>query len=175
MARSQRLNVYVTPAGFYDAVIAAPNQKAALEAWGAQADLFAQKLAEAETDQAWRAKALASPGEVLKKPRGDAAELLARPAPAKRAAAKKSATPAGKLRPSTPPPKPPADRSKLDDAEAAVEHASGELQKVRDAFAQQRSELEEAERLAVRDAQAVADKAEAARKREATAFERASR
>ena len=36
MARAARLNVYVTPAGFYDAVVAAPNQKAALAAWGVQ-------------------------------------------------------------------------------------------------------------------------------------------
>ena len=36
MARTARLNVYVTPAGFYDAVVAAPNQKAALAAWGVQ-------------------------------------------------------------------------------------------------------------------------------------------
>ena len=34
MARAARLNVYVTPASFYDAVVAVPNQKAAAAAKG---------------------------------------------------------------------------------------------------------------------------------------------
>ena len=36
MARAARLNVYVTPAGFYDAVVAAADQKAALARWEAR-------------------------------------------------------------------------------------------------------------------------------------------
>ena len=58
-----RLNVYVSPAGFYDAVVAAANQKAALAAWGVHANLFADGVAGPEEDPAWREKALASPGE----------------------------------------------------------------------------------------------------------------
>ena len=47
----------VTPAGFYDAVVAVPNQKAALEAWGARSNLFGEKFAQLGTDEAWCAKA----------------------------------------------------------------------------------------------------------------------
>lgn len=61
MAKSVRLSVYVTPAGFYDAVVAAPNQKAALAAWGVHANLFADGVAGPEEDPGWREKALASP------------------------------------------------------------------------------------------------------------------
>ena len=39
MARA--LKVFSTPAGFYEAVVAAPSRKAALAAWGAHDDLFA--------------------------------------------------------------------------------------------------------------------------------------
>ena len=81
MARATRLSVYVTPAGFYDAVVAAPNQKAALAAWGVHVNLFADGVAGPELDPAWRDKALASPGEVIRKPRGDPAAILAQPAP----------------------------------------------------------------------------------------------
>ena len=81
MAKAARLNVYVTPAGFYDAVVAAPNQKAALAAWGVHANLFADGQAGPEEDPAWRDQALASPGEVIRKPRGDPTALMAQPAP----------------------------------------------------------------------------------------------
>ena len=42
--RKQKLKVYCTPVGFHDAYVAAPSQKAALQAWGAKTNLFAQGL-----------------------------------------------------------------------------------------------------------------------------------
>lgn len=44
------LKVFRTPAGFHDAYVAAPSQKAALKAWGSEADLFARGIAEKVTD-----------------------------------------------------------------------------------------------------------------------------
>ncbi|MBE7219778.1 MAG: hypothetical protein INR64_15005 [Caulobacteraceae bacterium] len=171
MARALKLNVYVTPAGFFDAVVAAPNQRAALEAWGAHADLFGQKLAGPEPDEAWRDKALASPGEVLKKPRGNAAELLAKPKPDRVAPTAEKAAP----RPPPPPPKPRPDRSLLEAAEAALDEARERLEQTRSAFARRRAALEEEERRAILTAEQEAQKAEVNQRRKAAAFARASR
>ena len=138
MARAARLNVYVTPAGFYDAVVAAPNQKAALAAWGVHANLFADGQAGTEEDPAWRDQALASPGEVIRKPRGDPAALMAQPAP-KRSPAKPKAPTAAKVKrepPKAPPPPPPpppdrglliAAETALADERTAAEHALAEI------------------------------------------------
>ena len=48
MARA--LKVFRTAAGFHDAYVAAPSRKAALEAWGADVDLFARGIAEHPAD-----------------------------------------------------------------------------------------------------------------------------
>ena len=60
-----KLKVYRTPIGFHDAYVAAPSQKAALKAWGADADLFARGVAEMVTDESLLAEPLARPGEVV--------------------------------------------------------------------------------------------------------------
>jgi hypothetical protein len=70
--RAQKLKVFRTPIGFHDAYVAAPSQKAALEAWGADSNLFAQGIAEVVTDPALMEEALAQPGEVVRKLRGSA-------------------------------------------------------------------------------------------------------
>lgn len=72
-----KLKVFRTPIGFHDAYVAAPSQKAALAAWGADADLFARGLAEQVTDPELAAAALADPGKVIRVPRGSASEHLA--------------------------------------------------------------------------------------------------
>ena len=77
MARSSKLKVYRTPIGFHDAYVAAPSQKAALEAWGSDHDLFARGAAELVTDAALTAAPLASPGTVVKRSRGTTAEQIA--------------------------------------------------------------------------------------------------
>jgi hypothetical protein len=74
---ARKLKVYRTPIGFHDAYVAAPNQKAALKAWGADADLFARGVAEAVTDDAMMKEPLAKPGEVIRRPRGTDAEHMA--------------------------------------------------------------------------------------------------
>src|SRR4051794_30850602 len=79
------LKVFRTPVGFYDAVVAAPSQKAALAAWGTTTNLFASGDACAVGDPALQSEALAHPGEVIKKPRGDVAAMLG-PKPLRRPA-----------------------------------------------------------------------------------------
>ncbi|MGY4272443.1 MULTISPECIES: hypothetical protein [unclassified Sphingomonas] len=77
MARVTKLKVYRTVAGFHDAYVAAPSQKAALEAWGSDRDLFARGIAELVTDPALTAEPLAAPGTVVKRSRGTTAEQIA--------------------------------------------------------------------------------------------------
>lgn len=75
--RKQKLKVYCTPVGFHDAYVAAPSQKAALEAWGAKTNLFAQGAAQTVTDAKLTKAPLSRPGEVIKVLRGSDAEQLA--------------------------------------------------------------------------------------------------
>jgi len=74
--RNQRLKVYSTPIGFHDALVAAPSQKAALEAWGAGTNLFSQGSAHVVTDPKLTKEPLEHPGQVVKVPRGTRKEHL---------------------------------------------------------------------------------------------------
>ncbi|MDB5673064.1 MAG: hypothetical protein JWM65_46, partial [Sphingomonas bacterium] len=73
----RQLKVYRTPIGFHDAYVAAPSQKAALEAWGSDANLFARGMAEIVTDPALTSEPLASPGKVVRRLRGSADDHFA--------------------------------------------------------------------------------------------------
>jgi hypothetical protein len=77
MPRQPKLKVYRTPIGFHDAYVAAPSQKAALAAWGSDANLFARGVAELVTDEALTREPLDKPGEVIRRPRGTTAEYIA--------------------------------------------------------------------------------------------------
>lgn len=158
-----KLKVYRTPIGFHDAYVAATSQKAALQAWGSDADLLARGIAEVVTDEALSAEPLSSPGKVIRKLRGTADEQLAvkipdrpkgsslhdedeEPAPKRRSAPAKK--PAVAKRP-PPPPRP--DRAELDAAENAVVDAKArhdqedrELPKRLEALEQERRELDRA-------------------------------
>ena len=76
-AMPRKLKVFRTPIGFHDAYVAASSRKAALAAWGADADLFARGVAEEVTDPTLTAAPLARPGEVVRVVRGTMAEHLA--------------------------------------------------------------------------------------------------
>nr|WP_166176827.1 hypothetical protein [Altererythrobacter segetis] len=116
----RKLKVFRTPTGFHDAYVAAPSRKAALEAWGADADLFARGAAEQVTDPRLTAEPLKRPGEVIRVSRGDLAAQLKALGPRKKPAAKKiEAKPERK----PPKPKPPPRRDKVDEAEAALDEA----------------------------------------------------
>jgi hypothetical protein len=77
MARQQKLKVFRTAIGFHDAYVAAPSRKAALAAWGSDADLFARGVAELVTDEALSAEPLEHPGTVIRRLRGTAEEQIA--------------------------------------------------------------------------------------------------
>ena len=117
MPRKPRLKVYAAAAGFSEAVVAAPSQKAALQAWGARDDYFAHGVARVVDDAETVAAALAQPGVVLKRPVGSAEDFVAAAKPRRdpRNAGR------GKPRPESRP-----DRSGLDAAEAALKAAEDE-------------------------------------------------
>src|ERR1700760_462783 len=66
----RKLKVYVTSLGFFEQAIAAPSMKAALEAWGADSNLFHQGVAKESHDPDVIAATMAKPGVVLKRPVG---------------------------------------------------------------------------------------------------------
>ena len=141
----RKLKVFRTPIGFHDAYVAAPTKKAALEAWGAGANLFARGTAEEVTDPKLTAAPLERPGEVIRVSRGDLSAQLKALGPRKKPAAK------GKARAEPEPePKrsarrrPPPRRDKVDAAEAAPGRArerhdkeAGALEKKREAIERQ--------------------------------------
>ena len=143
--RARKLKVFQAQFGFYDTVVAAPSQAAALRAWGARQDLFASGEAKATTDEAAIAAATAQPETVLKRAVGsnkafelDPSSLPEVPDPPKTKAAK--ATKAKAQAPA----RPPADRSRLDAAEAAL-HALDEARKREEADLKRRQDdLDEA-------------------------------
>lgn len=135
---ARQLKVFVVPAGFHDAYVAAPSRKAALAAWGSEHDLFARGIAQEVTDPALTAEPLAHPGEVIKRSRGTTAEqiaalpdapvreaaaddLMAKSAKTKRGGAQ--ALPQRKAEPKPPPPPKPSR-----DALAAADQALADLE-----------------------------------------------
>jgi len=139
-----KLKVFRTPIGFHDAYVAAPSQKAALAAWGADADLFARGVAERVTDPALIEEPLANPGKVIRRTRGSESEhiaaLKATPSPARKAPATTQDKPRREARPARPKPRPARDR--LDAAEAALEEAREHFASERTALDREETELQ---------------------------------
>src|SRR5205814_3482808 len=67
---ARKLKTYQTSLGFFDLAIAAPSMKAALEAWGADSNLFHQGAAKESHDPDSIAATMAKPGVVLRRPVG---------------------------------------------------------------------------------------------------------
>jgi hypothetical protein len=67
---ARKLKTYQTSLGFFEQAIAAPSMKAALEAWGADSNLFHQGAAKESSDPNVIAATMAKPGVVLKRPVG---------------------------------------------------------------------------------------------------------
>jgi hypothetical protein len=133
------LKVFRTPVGFYDAIVAAPSQKAALAAWGTTTNLFASGDACVVEDPALQAEALAHPGEVIKKSRGDVAAMLG-PEPPKRPARQQTLRAAEKPKARHTP-----DRSRLDAAERALADAERGLETELSELAEMRADIERQE------------------------------
>ena len=178
--RKQKLKVFVTPIGFHDAFVAAPSRKAALEAWGADANIFAQGIAEQVTDPKLMEEPLANPGKVIKRVRGSAEEHMA----AADAASGKKKEDAGsriesgmtkkvKARSAKPRPKP--SRDELDAAEEALEKAEKkQRKKLREIDGELRA-LETKRRELQRKQEAERDKLSEKVERARSAYERALR
>src|ERR1700712_3478129 len=66
----RKLKTYQTSLGFFDLAIAAPSMKAALEAWGADSNLFHQGAAKESGDPDVIAATMEKPGVVLTRPVG---------------------------------------------------------------------------------------------------------
>ncbi len=163
-----KLKVYRTPAGFHDAYVAATSQKAALAAWGSDANLFARGIAEEVTDPALMAAPLDHPGEVIRVARtmDDADEppprrstrapskASAPETPAARAKGRPQPKAAPKPKPKPEPkPKPKPKRTKLDQAEAALAAAEARHKAEREALRREEQALA-AKRRALDKAQA---------------------
>ena len=67
---ARKLKTYQTSLGFFDLAMAAPSMKAALEAWGADSNLFHQGAAKESDDPDVVAATLKKPGVVLRRPVG---------------------------------------------------------------------------------------------------------
>ena len=67
---ARKLKVFQASLGFYDEAIAAPSMKAALDAWGANSNLFHQGVAKESRDPDVVAAAMSKPGVILRRPVG---------------------------------------------------------------------------------------------------------
>jgi hypothetical protein len=72
---ARQLKTFETSVGFFDLAVAAPSMKAALEAWGAQRNLFHEGVAKQSDDPDIIAAAMAMPGVVLRRPVGSTARF----------------------------------------------------------------------------------------------------
>lgn len=139
---ARKLKVFRSAIGFHDAYVAAPSRKAALAAWGADADLFARGVAEEVTDEALMTEPLASPGSVIRRVRGSMADHIAalpedKPSPKADKARKLPQAAAGPK----PKPKPRPDRAALDAAEDALSAAERDHEAERRALADREAAL----------------------------------
>jgi hypothetical protein len=161
---ARKLRTYQISLGFFDQAIAAPSMKAALEAWGADSNLFHQGAAKESHDPNVIAATMAKPGVVLRRPVGsdgpfsEHAELPTDLGDGGGRPAKAARKPVGhKLRKT---PSRPVDKAAERKAALAYEREQRrrELERAREAAARQKER--ERRQQAVDKAQAGLDKAE---------------
>ena len=143
--RKQKLKVFRTPIGFHDAYVAAPSQKAALEAWGTDTNLFARGSAEQVDDPELTKVPLDNPGQVVKVLRGTREEQLAaltRQKPPRRKSAPKAEVVAKKPKRRLPKP----SRTALDKAEQALEKVEKRHEQQREAIEEEKAALDREQR-----------------------------
>lgn len=124
---TRKLKVFQAQFGFFDTVLAAPSQAAALRAWGTHRNLFATGDAKVATDEAAIAAALEDPGTLLRRAVGSNEPFALAPTSLPKIPDTPKATPASirplpsKAKPKAEPVRrPTADRSRLDAAEVAL-------------------------------------------------------
>jgi len=109
MPKSIKLKVFQAPFGFYDSIVAAPSQAAALKAWGSHQNLFAEKIAFAVTNERDVAAAIAHPEIPLRRAIGSDEPFELEPGSRPKA-----------LKPLKPQKRLPPDRMELDKCESAL-------------------------------------------------------
>jgi hypothetical protein len=160
----RRLKVFQAQFGFYDSVVAAPSQAAALRAWGTHQNLFASGEAKVITDEAAVAAAIAQPETPLRRAVGSADPFVLEPTNLPKVPDAPEKTPSkatAKPKPASPP-KPPADRSKLDAAENGL-HALDERRKREEADFRREADEFQARREAAQTAYVAGRKAATAK------------
>jgi hypothetical protein len=118
---ARKLKVFQAQFGFYDTVVAASSQAAALRAWGTHQNLFASGEAKIAMDEAAEQAALKHPETPLRRAVGSKEPFQLEPASLPKLP---GARPAASARPKpkpVAPPKPPVDRTALDASEAALQ------------------------------------------------------
>ena len=179
-AKPRKLKVYQAPFGFHELVVAAPNQAAALRAWGTRQNLFAEGLAKVATDAAAIAAALKHPETPLRRAVGtnDSFELEATSLPkmpraetrgGKGRTATQTREPARKAKPAPPPP----DRSALDQAELALRQLDERRRREEDRFSRRWDELHREQETARKHYASAKEAADEAVKSARAAFRRA--
>ena len=155
----RKLKVFQAQFGFYDTVVAAASQAAALRAWGIHQNLFASGEATVATDEAAITAAIAHPDTPLRRAVGSADPFVLEPTslPSVPDARKKAAAKAPMAKPKAPP-RPQADRSKLDAAEKVLRDLD-EGRKREEAQLRRESEALESRRMAAQAAYVEARKA----------------
>ena len=144
----RRLKVFQARLGFYDTVVAAPSQAAALRAWGIHQNLFADGEARVCEDPKAIEAAMAHPETPLRRPAGSADAFGLEPGlpsvpKAPKAAAKEGAKSPRSAKPKSKP-KPKADRSALSAAETALRKLDAERKHEEADFKRRRDDLDAA-------------------------------
>ena len=142
--KASRLKVFQAQFGFYDSVVAAPSQPAALRAWGTHQNLFADGQARVTTDPAVVEAALAHPEVPLRRPLGSTGAFEVEPTALptvpdlpKRVSSRPKRDAKPKERP-----KPPPDRSCLEAAERALAKLDAGRKAEESAFKQRQDDLD---------------------------------
>ncbi len=164
---AKKLKTYETSLGFFDLAIAAPSMKAALEAWGADSNLFHQGAAKQSEDPDVVAATMAKPGVMLKRPVGsngpfkEHAELPTNLDDATARPTKAARKPAGRKPTKTS--SRPADKAA--EQKAAVAYGQKEREHRQQAVDKAQSALDKAEREHAERAGAIQAEADAIEKR----------
>lgn len=157
---NRRLKVFQAQFGFYDTVVAAPSQAAALRAWGVNQNLFASGEAKITMDEAAIVAATAHPETPLRRAVGSREPFALEPTtlPAVQDMPKRPrATAAPKVKPA-PPARPVPNRSDLDAAEGVLTALDSRRKREEAGFRREAEDLER-RRMAAQDAYVAARKA----------------
>lgn len=158
------LKSFTTTAGFFDLAVAAPSMKAALEAWGAGANLFHQGFARESHDVDVVTATMAKPGVVLRRPVGTNDEFTEDAEVSGSFVGRAKIKPQAR-KPHTSPPPTSADR--VADRKAALAYEKQEAQRERQKRKEEAAQQRERERRdqAISGAEAALQQAEEAHNR----------